>query len=280
MPCRAHEVKKPCELALRAVGAARGHPGGGASCLGVGRPRLGVLPRPTARPWGVRPGPATHRLWVRGGGGRGDPSPTPQRALLRAGLARCGGGTRAPGRGASCLGVGRPGLGALPRPPVRPSGMRPGPATHWLWVRSAGAGARLSMAPSPMPLFVLCCARFPGLRRPVAVVAWHLSVCLRCGWRRASLACLVAPRRCAVVPFPTPGAVDPGFTGRLRGARGGRSRTGLFVPAAGPRRGRGAGLAPRLTRSGRRDAVVPGRSLRFRSWAACAAVVWRVLPGH
>ena len=29
--------------------------------------------------------------------GRGDPSPTPQRALLRAGFARCGGGTRAPG---------------------------------------------------------------------------------------------------------------------------------------------------------------------------------------
>ena len=39
-----------------------------------------------------------------------------------------------------------------------------------------------------------------------------------------------------VVPFPNPGACAPGFTGRLRGARGGRPRTGLFVPAAGPRR--------------------------------------------
>ena len=47
----------------------------------------------------------------------------------------------------------------------------------------------------------------------------------------------------AVVPFPTPGACAPGFTGRLRGARGGRPRTGLIVPAAGPRRGRGAGLS-------------------------------------
>ena len=47
----------------------------------------------------------------------------------------------------------------------------------------------------------------------------------------------------AVVPFPTPGACAPGFTGWLRGARGGRPRTGLIVPAAGPRRGRGAGLS-------------------------------------
>ena len=42
----------------------------------------------------------------------------------------------------------------------------------------------------------------------------------------------------AVVPFPTPGACAPGFTGRLRGARGGRPRTGLIVPAAGPRQRR------------------------------------------
>ena len=84
----------------------------------------------------------------------------------------------------------------------------------------------------------------------------------------------------AVVPFPTPGACAPGFTGRLRGARGGRPRTGLFVPAAGPRRGRGAGLAPRRTRSGPRDGVVPGGSLRRRSWAACAAVVGVCGPGH
>ena len=84
----------------------------------------------------------------------------------------------------------------------------------------------------------------------------------------------------AVVPFPTPGACAPGFTGRLRGARGGRPRTGLILPAAGPRRGRGAGLAPRRTRSGPRDGVVPGGSLRRRSWAACAAVVGVCGPGH
>ena len=49
-----------CELGLCVVGPAQGRPRGVASCLDVGRPGLGALPRPTARPSGVRPGPATH----------------------------------------------------------------------------------------------------------------------------------------------------------------------------------------------------------------------------
>ena len=57
------------ELALHAVGAARGCPGGGASCLDVGRPGSGALPPPTARPLGGLPRPTTHWLWVRGGAG-------------------------------------------------------------------------------------------------------------------------------------------------------------------------------------------------------------------
>ena len=140
----------------------------------------------------------------------------------------------------------------------------------------------------------MCCARFPGLRHPVAVVAWHLSSCRGCGRQRASLARLVAPRWC-VAPRPVrslsllrsafpspwclslnPGAVAPSFTGWLRRAPGGRPRTGLFVPAAGRCRGRGAGRVPRRTRSGPRYGVVPGGSLRLQSWATCAAVVWRV----
>ena len=68
-----------------------------------------------------------------GGCGPGDPSPIPQCAVLRADFARCGGGTRAPGGGACCLGVRRPGLDVLPRPTASPSGVLPGPATHWLW---------------------------------------------------------------------------------------------------------------------------------------------------
>ena len=54
-------------------------------------------------------------------------------------LARCAGGMRVPGEGASCLGVGRPGSGALPPPAARPLGGLLGPITHWLWVRG-GAG--------------------------------------------------------------------------------------------------------------------------------------------
>ena len=46
-------------------------PGGGASCLGVGRPGSGALPPPTARLLGGLPGPTTHWLWVRGGAGVG-----------------------------------------------------------------------------------------------------------------------------------------------------------------------------------------------------------------
>ena len=56
-----------------------------------------ALPTSTPRPLGGLPGPTTHWLWVQGGCGRGDPSPAPQRALLRAGFARCGGGMRVPG---------------------------------------------------------------------------------------------------------------------------------------------------------------------------------------
>ena len=63
--------------------------------------------------------------------------------FLFAGFARCGGGMRALGGGAPRLCVGRPGLGALPRPTVRPRGVRLGPATHWLWVQGiVGMGTR------------------------------------------------------------------------------------------------------------------------------------------
>ena len=57
--------------------------GGGVSCLGVGRLELGALPRPTARPSGVRPGPVTLRLWVRGVRARGRVTYPTARALTR-----------------------------------------------------------------------------------------------------------------------------------------------------------------------------------------------------
>ena len=207
-PSPTHSTRS-CELALRAVGAARGHPGEaplawvwGVQGWALSHPRLLVLS-------GARPGPATHWLWVRGarawrpvinptaralaswlcalwgghkgargghllpgrgasgvgrspgpdcssfgpcgqrplptgcgcgGCGRWDLSPTPQRPLLRAGFAFCKGGTRAPGRGASCLGVGRPELGALPLPTALPLG------------RAAGAHYPLAVGAGPAGL--------------------------------------------------------------------------------------------------------------------------------
>ena len=62
---------RSCELSLRAVGLARGRPGGGASCLDVGRPGSGALPPPAARPLGRLPGPTTHWLCLRGDAGVG-----------------------------------------------------------------------------------------------------------------------------------------------------------------------------------------------------------------
>ena len=109
-------------------------PGCGAS--GSGRP-----PSPD-RPSFGRAARDRYPLAVGAGGvGVGECHLPPLRALLRAGFARCRGGTRAPGGGggASCLDVGRPGLGALPVPTARPSGVRPGPATHWLLVRGVWA---------------------------------------------------------------------------------------------------------------------------------------------
>ena len=102
----------------------KGVPGGGAFHRCEGRLGLGAVPPPAARPLEraarvprpVCPGCGRCR--------RGDPSPAPQRAPLRAGVARCEGGRRAsPGgvlstvvRGAWCQAL------SLPRPPVLWSG--------------------------------------------------------------------------------------------------------------------------------------------------------------
>ena len=147
-------------------------------------------------------------------------STTPQRALWRAGFARSGGGTRVP-EGAPPAWVWGVRGWALSHPrPLVLSGVPQGPAARWPWVRCAGVGARLSLAPCPVPWFVVCCARIPGSRHAMAVVAWHLSLCRGCGRWRASLACLVAPRRCAAPrpvrslsvlrsAFPSPWCLPP-----------------------------------------------------------------------
>ena len=83
-----------------------------------------------------------------------------------------------------------------------------------------GVWVRCCLAPVPVPWFVACLARCPGLRHLVAVVAWHLSMCLGCGQWCASLACLGAPWWCAAPrpvrslsvlrsAFPTPWCLSP-----------------------------------------------------------------------
>ena len=127
---------------LARCGSERGRPGE-ALLPGCGASGVGRSPTPDCPPSG-RAARAHYPLAVAAGGcGRGDPSPTPQRALLRADFALCWGGTKAPGGGASCLGVGRPWSAAPPPPTARPLGGLPGPTTHWLWVRGgAGVGTR------------------------------------------------------------------------------------------------------------------------------------------
>ena len=95
--CHQPHSARSFELALRAVGAAQGRPGGGRLLPGCGASGVGRSPIPDCPPSGRAAG-ARYPVAVGAGGcGRGDPSPAPQRALLRAGFARCGGGMRVPG---------------------------------------------------------------------------------------------------------------------------------------------------------------------------------------
>ena len=120
---RPHSVR-PCGPALLAVGVAEGGPRGGAFDRCEGRLVSSAVPPPAARP--LERAARVPRPVCPGCGrcGRVDPARAPQRAPLRARVARCGGGGRAsPGgvpstvvRGAWCQAL------SLPRPPVLWSG--------------------------------------------------------------------------------------------------------------------------------------------------------------
>ena len=113
-----------CAGALLGVGVVDEHPRGGAFQRCEGRLVLGAVPLPVARP--PERAARVPRPVCPGCGrcGRVGPAPAPQRAPLRAGVARCEGGGRAsPGgvpssvvRGAWCQAL------SLPRPPVLWSG--------------------------------------------------------------------------------------------------------------------------------------------------------------
>ena len=110
-----------CAGALLGVGVVDGHPRGGAFQRREGRLVLGAVPLPVALP--PERAARVPRPVCPGCGrcGRVDPAPAPQRAPLRAGVARCGGGGRAsPGGGVFHRCEGRPASGAVPPPAVRP----------------------------------------------------------------------------------------------------------------------------------------------------------------
>ena len=140
-----------CALWGRHEGARGGRllPGRGAS--GVGR-----SPTPDCPPSGRAAG-AHYTLAVGlGGCGFGDPSPTPQRALLRAGFARCRGGMRPPGGGRLLPGCGASGVGRSPTPDCPPSGRAAG--AHYPLAVGAGECGRRdpSATPQRAPASWLC----------------------------------------------------------------------------------------------------------------------------
>ena len=90
-----------CVGAVLVVGVAEGRPRGGVACHRCeGRLVSGAVPPPATRP--LERVARVPRPVCPGCGrcGRGDPAPAPQRAPLRAGVARCGGGGRASPGGA------------------------------------------------------------------------------------------------------------------------------------------------------------------------------------
>ena len=193
--CHQPHSTRSCELALRAVGAARGPPGGGASCLGVGRRGLGALQRPTARRWGVRLGPATHWLSVLGVLAW-RPVTNPTTRALRAGFARCGGGTRTPGGAGGLLprcGASR--VGRFPTAGRLSSGRAAG-ACYPLAASAGGVGVGTSQQPQSthsceLVLRAVGAARGRPGGAPLASVwgvrGWALShaqppLLVACGW--------------------------------------------------------------------------------------------------
>ena len=187
--------------------------GGGPSLGGVachrcdGRLVSGAVPPPAARP--LERAARVLRPVCPGCGrcGRGDPAPAPQRAPLRAGVARCGGGGRASPWGVRAFHhcEGRLGSGAVPPPTARPLSGLWGSATHVPWARVCGCGGPtlspfpacpagaacrgVGGGPSPGGVACGCCvgrlvsgAVPPPAARPLEWGAWaQRLVCPGCG---------------------------------------------------------------------------------------------------
>ena len=184
-----------------------------ASCLRLGRPGSGALPAPTTRPF--RRASGAHNPLALGAGGAGMGTRHQPRSARSHELdLRAAGAVRGRPGGAPFAWVWAVRTWALSQPqPLVLSGVRPGPASHWPWVRCPW-----HLLPCRGSSCVVRASR--GSRHQVAVVAWHLSSCRGCGRRHASLACLLAPCWCAAPrsvrllsvlrsAFPSPWCLPP-----------------------------------------------------------------------
>ena len=192
-----------CALAGRRCslwGWRKGVPGGGAFYRCEGRLVSGAVPSPAARP--PERAARVPRPVCPGCGrcGRVDPAPAPQRAPLRASVARCRGGGRAsPGGGAFHCCEGRLVSGAAPPPAARPPGRAarvprpvcpgcgrcgrvdpasaPQRAPLWADVARCGGGGRAS--PGGVPSTVVRGAWCQALSLPRPFVLWSVQPGLR-----------------------------------------------------------------------------------------------------
>ena len=198
-----------CPVGALCRGGGGGPSPGGVACHRCeGRLVSGAVPPPAARPleWAARvPRPMCPGCgWC----GRGGPAPAPQRAPLRAGVARCGGGGRAsPGGGAFNHSERRLGSGTVPPPTARPLSGLLGSATHVLWARVCRCGGPLRDC--PLGLHALWGLRAAGLVGGRPRGGWPATV-VRGAWCQA----LSLPRS-PVLWSGQPGFRDPCVPGAV-----------------------------------------------------------------
>ena len=215
-------------------------PGGVACHRCEGRLVSGAVPPPAVRPLERAAGVPRPVCPGCGRCGRGDPAPAPQRAPLRAGVARCGAGGRAsPGGGAFHHCEGRLRSGTVPPPTARPLGGLLESATHVLWARVCGCGGP-TLSPWPAcPVGDAC--RGGGGRPSPGGVACH-----RCEGRLVSVTvpppAARPPERAAGVPRPVcPGCGRCGCGDRAPAPQRAPLRAGVARCGAGGRASPGGG---------------------------------------
>ena len=229
-----------CPVGAACRGAGGGPSPGGVACHRCeGRLVSGAVPPPAARP--LERAARVPRPVCPGCGwcGRWDPAPAPQRAPLRAGVARCwAGGKGVPGGGAFHHCDGRLRSGAVPPLTARPLGGLLGSATHVLWARVCGCGGPALSPWTACPVGAAC--RGGGGGPSPGGMACH-----RCEGRLVSGAVPPPAARPLEQAARVPRPVCPG-----------RGRCGRGDPAPAPQRAPLRASVPRCGGGGRAS---PGR---------------------